>query len=195
MQTNRESQSGTFAVPGSTISSGHTGSFLGVGLRIKGEISGHEDLMLDSTVEGLVSVGGFRLTVGPAARLKGNIVAREAIVSGEVKGHQRRRPNRNQEKRHDRGRSIHRQDHHRRRGLLFRKRRGWQANYADRNGFGYPAQERQADWAKIKGGKLIHVLPTCKSSCDRSTCKPLNKLGRLSLFCHSIYGERNDKIF
>ncbi len=86
MQTNRESQSGTFAVPGSTISSGHTGSFLGVGLRIKGEISGHEDLMLDSTVEGLVSVGGFRLTVGPAARLKGNIVAREAIVSGEVKG-------------------------------------------------------------------------------------------------------------
>jgi cytoskeletal protein CcmA (bactofilin family) len=86
MQTNRESQSGTFAVPGTTNSSGHSISYLGPGLRIKGEISGNEDLKLDSKVDGLVSIGGFRLTVGPTAHLKANIVAREAVISGEVNG-------------------------------------------------------------------------------------------------------------
>lgn len=86
MQTNRESQSGTFAVPGTTSSSGGSSSYLGPGLTIKGEISGNEDLKLDSKVDGLVSIGGFRLTVGPTAHLKGNIVAREAVISGEVNG-------------------------------------------------------------------------------------------------------------
>jgi len=86
MQTNRESQGGTFAVPAASSSSTHTISYLGAGLRIKGEISGHEDLKLDSTVDGFVSIGGFRLTIGSAAHLNGNIVAREAIISGEVKG-------------------------------------------------------------------------------------------------------------
>jgi cytoskeletal protein CcmA (bactofilin family) len=37
-------------------------------------------------VEGLISIGGFRLTVGLGAHLKGDIVAREALISGEVAG-------------------------------------------------------------------------------------------------------------
>jgi cytoskeletal protein CcmA (bactofilin family) len=86
METNRQSQSGTFTIPGSTSSSGNPTSYLGPGLRVKGDITGNEDLKLDSTVDGLVSIGGFRLTVGPAAHLNANIVAREAVISGEVKG-------------------------------------------------------------------------------------------------------------
>jgi cytoskeletal protein CcmA (bactofilin family) len=85
METNKES-SGTFTIPSSASSSGSGTSYLGSGLRIKGDITGNEDLKLDSTVDGLVSIGGFRLTVGPAAHLNANIVAREAVISGQVKG-------------------------------------------------------------------------------------------------------------
>ena len=55
-------------------------------MRIKGEITGNEDLKLDSKVEGLVSIGGFRLTVGASAQLNADVIAREAVISGEVNG-------------------------------------------------------------------------------------------------------------
>jgi len=53
---------------------------------VKGEISGNEDLRLDCKVEGMISIGGFRVTVGPEAHLKAEIIAREAVISGEVVG-------------------------------------------------------------------------------------------------------------
>lgn len=86
METNKDTQRSPYAPPSGSGSIGRTTSYLGPGLHIKGEISGNEDLKLDSDVEGLVSVGGFRLTVGPSAHMNGDIVAREAIISGEVKG-------------------------------------------------------------------------------------------------------------
>jgi len=86
MQTNKDTQRGQYAPPSAPSPIGRTTSYLGPGLRIKGEITGNEDLKLDSKVEGLVSVGGFRLTVGPTAHLNGDIVAREAVISGEVNG-------------------------------------------------------------------------------------------------------------
>lgn len=61
-------------------------SHLGPSLRVNGEIIGDEDLKLEGTVEGSVSVGGFRLTVGPNAHVKADLVAREALISGEVVG-------------------------------------------------------------------------------------------------------------
>ena len=86
MQTNKETHGGTSAAPGSPSFAGRSTSYLGPGLQIKGEITGNEDLKLDSRVEGLVSIGGFRLTVGPSAHLNADIVAREAVISGEVNG-------------------------------------------------------------------------------------------------------------
>ena len=64
----------------------HTLGYLGPSLKIKGEITGNEDLQLDSQIEGSISIGGFRLTVGPSSHVDGDIVAREVIVSGEVRG-------------------------------------------------------------------------------------------------------------
>jgi cytoskeletal protein CcmA (bactofilin family) len=61
-------------------------SYLSSGLQIHGEISGNEDLHIDGNVEGSISVGGFRLTVGRGARVKGEAVARELVVYGNVKG-------------------------------------------------------------------------------------------------------------
>ncbi len=86
MQTNKDVKQGPSATTNAPNSIGRTTSYLGPGLLIKGEISGNEDLKLESNVEGLVSIGGFRLTVGPNAHLKADIVAREALISGEVIG-------------------------------------------------------------------------------------------------------------
>jgi cytoskeletal protein CcmA (bactofilin family) len=86
MQNNKDMQSGTSAIPYAPGSIGRTTSYLGPGLRIKGEITGNEDLKLDSKVEGLVSIGGFRLTVGPSAQLSADVIAREAVIFGEVTG-------------------------------------------------------------------------------------------------------------
>jgi cytoskeletal protein CcmA (bactofilin family) len=86
MLTNKDTQHGTTAPPSAPGSIGRTTSYLGPGLRIRGEITGHEDLRVESKVEGMISIGGFRLTVGSSAHIKGDIVAREAMISGEVTG-------------------------------------------------------------------------------------------------------------
>jgi len=86
MQTNKDLQPGPSVSPSAPTSTRRATSYLGPGLHIKGEISGNEDLQLDGKVEGLVSIGGFRLTVGPGAHVNADIVAREAVISGEVNG-------------------------------------------------------------------------------------------------------------
>src|SRR5713101_6125614 len=74
---------GTPASPGSTI---RTPASLGPGLKIKGELIGHEDLKLEGKIEGAISLGGHRLNVGSTAHIHANIVAREVVVAGEVTG-------------------------------------------------------------------------------------------------------------
>ncbi len=59
---------------------------LGLSLHLKGEISGNEDLHIDGTVEGAVQLGEGNLTVGAAANLTADIIAREVVVWGKVKG-------------------------------------------------------------------------------------------------------------
>ncbi|PYT86366.1 MAG: polymer-forming cytoskeletal protein [Acidobacteria bacterium] len=62
---------------------------LGANLRIKGEITGSEDLMIDGTFEGLVLLDEGKLTIGPTARVTADIVATEVAVSGNLKGNVR----------------------------------------------------------------------------------------------------------
>ncbi len=64
---------------------------LGPGLQVKGEITGNEDLHIDGQIEGTVSLGGHRLTVGRAAKVTAEIVAREVVVHGNVSGDLRAR--------------------------------------------------------------------------------------------------------
>ena len=56
------------------------------GIRIKGEITGSEDLFLDGLFEGTVNLSSGSLTVGPNGEVKANIFAREVIVRGRVDG-------------------------------------------------------------------------------------------------------------
>src|SRR5258708_25186952 len=46
------------------------------GIRIKGEISGKEDLFVDGTVEGKLDFGNATVTVGPNGKVKADISAR-----------------------------------------------------------------------------------------------------------------------
>ncbi len=56
------------------------------GIRIKGEISGKEDLFVDGSVEGKLDFGNASVTVGPNGKVKADISAREVIVRGQVDG-------------------------------------------------------------------------------------------------------------
>src|SRR6267143_5192374 len=63
----------------------HTG-WLGSSLRVKGDISGTEDLLIDGSVEGLIQLDGRKLTVGATAKVMADINARDVVVYGYVKG-------------------------------------------------------------------------------------------------------------
>ena len=56
------------------------------GIRIKGEITGKEDLFVDGTLEGKLDLGNASCTVGPNAKVKADISAREVIIRGNVDG-------------------------------------------------------------------------------------------------------------
>ena len=56
------------------------------GIRIRGEVTGSEDLFVDGQVDGKLDIGGGIVTVGPNGRVKADISARELIVRGEVTG-------------------------------------------------------------------------------------------------------------
>ena len=62
---------------------------VGASIRIKGEISGNEDLLVEGTVEGPIHLVDHRLTVGLNAKLNSEVVAREVIVHGNVEGNLR----------------------------------------------------------------------------------------------------------
>jgi cytoskeletal protein CcmA (bactofilin family) len=74
-----------------TTTSGGSTARLGASLHIKGEITGNEDLQIDGSVEGLVQLDDRKLTVGASARVTADLVAREVIVYGNVKGNLRAR--------------------------------------------------------------------------------------------------------
>jgi cytoskeletal protein CcmA (bactofilin family) len=64
---------------------------LGSSLHVKGEISGNEDLHVDGSVEGLIQLEDRKLTVGASAKVTADVVAREVVVYGSVKGNLRAR--------------------------------------------------------------------------------------------------------
>jgi len=57
------------------------------GIKIKGELSGSEDLFVDGVLEGKLSLStNCCVTVGPNGHVKADITAREVIVRGKIEG-------------------------------------------------------------------------------------------------------------
>lgn len=62
------------------------GLTLGPSIVLKGQISGHEDLVIAGRVEGSIEVLDAAVTIAAGATISAGISAKEAIVMGEVAG-------------------------------------------------------------------------------------------------------------
>ena len=64
-------------------------SVIGAGLVIVGEITGAEplkSLFIEGAVQGKINLPGVPLTVGPGGRVNAEVIARDIVISGQIKG-------------------------------------------------------------------------------------------------------------
>jgi cytoskeletal protein CcmA (bactofilin family) len=59
---------------------------IGKSVVIKGELTAGEDLIIDGTVEGKIELKNGVLTIGVEGRIKADILAKAAVVQGQVVG-------------------------------------------------------------------------------------------------------------
>jgi len=71
---------------GSSASATGEQATIGKSLVVKGELSGSESLYVDGKVEGAINLPGNRVTVGRNGQVAANIMAREIVVLGKVRG-------------------------------------------------------------------------------------------------------------
>lgn len=62
-------------------------SVIGPSIRIKGDLTGKEDLVIQGQLEGEVRLQANNITVGKEGRIRADIYGRTVHVEGEVKGH------------------------------------------------------------------------------------------------------------
>ena len=74
------------STPASAPVSSKAAACISQGIRIKGEITGSEDLFIDGQLDGKLDLGNASVTVGPNGRVKADIQAREVVVRGQVDG-------------------------------------------------------------------------------------------------------------
>src|SRR5437762_9150709 len=78
----------TASTPSSSLAtSSRAAACISQGIRIKGEVTGSEDLFVDGMVEGKLSLTtNSCLTIGPNGHVKADVLAREVIVRGKIEG-------------------------------------------------------------------------------------------------------------
>jgi cytoskeletal protein CcmA (bactofilin family) len=77
-QDERENRKPMKPAEGSTV--------IGKSVVIRGGLSGNEDLFIDGDVEGTVTLPDSSLTIGPNAKVKADVSAREVIIFGHLTG-------------------------------------------------------------------------------------------------------------
>ncbi len=63
-----------------------TAASIGKSVQIYGEVKGSEDLVVDGTIEGTITLTESRLTIGPNAHVQANVSARDVVVLGAIVG-------------------------------------------------------------------------------------------------------------
>src|SRR5262249_48821549 len=61
-------------------------AWVGKSVIFKGELISSEDMIIDGRVEGTIEVHDHSLTIGPAAQIEADIVARSVTIRGTVTG-------------------------------------------------------------------------------------------------------------
>ena len=59
---------------------------IGASIRIKGDVTGDENLIIQGQVEGTIKVQGHNVTISKTGKVKANIEANQIIVEGELQG-------------------------------------------------------------------------------------------------------------
>jgi cytoskeletal protein CcmA (bactofilin family) len=78
---------GTPSLSGALPTSSRAAACISHGIKIKGELTGSEDLFVDGMVEGKLSLTtNSCLTIGPNGHVKADVSAREVIVRGKIEG-------------------------------------------------------------------------------------------------------------
>ena len=72
--------------PSSVPVSAKAAACISQGIKIKGEVTGSEDLFVDGQVDGKLNLTNGSLTIGPNGIVKADVSAREVIVRGKVDG-------------------------------------------------------------------------------------------------------------
>lgn len=72
--------------PAFSAAQANGGASISQGIRIKGDVTGSEDLFVDGHVDGKLSLTNGCLTIGPNGQVKADVTAREVIVRGKVEG-------------------------------------------------------------------------------------------------------------
>ncbi|MGC2161817.1 MAG: polymer-forming cytoskeletal protein [Silvibacterium sp.] len=63
-----------------------TAASIGKSVQIYGEVKGSEDLVVDGTIEGTITLSESRLTIGPNAHVQANVSARDVVILGALTG-------------------------------------------------------------------------------------------------------------
>ncbi len=76
------------AVSGSAVLAQPVGkaAVIGAGIRISGEISGSENLLIEGQVDGRINLAGNDVTIGKSGRVVADVAAKTIRVAGEVNG-------------------------------------------------------------------------------------------------------------
>ena len=72
--------------PSALPASSRAAACISQGIRIKGEVTGSEDLFVDGLVDGKLNLMNGSLTIGPNGFVKADVNAREVIVRGKIEG-------------------------------------------------------------------------------------------------------------
>lgn len=59
---------------------------IGSTIKIKGEVSGDEDLVIEGSIEGTIDLEAHQVTVGETGKVKADIKGKTVIVNGQVTG-------------------------------------------------------------------------------------------------------------
>jgi len=61
-------------------------TLIGKSVKIVGELSGSDDLVMEGEITGTIRLPGGRLVIGRDGRVRGNVVAKEVVVLGRLEG-------------------------------------------------------------------------------------------------------------
>ena len=87
--TTSASSSSSPALPTRTAERKGGQAQIGKSLKVKGTITGHEDLYVDGEIEGTIELEQNSLTVGPNGIVSADVAARDITIQGRINGNVR----------------------------------------------------------------------------------------------------------